>query len=957
MPKKYSHFILWLLLNLVAGTPLQGQDLKLSKIPLVQVFSTEQYQGGIQNWNITHDDRGILYVANNYGILAFDGRNWRAHPVQENTKVRSVHCKGNRVYVGGQGQLGYFEPDRQGALQFYSLKELIPEQYRSFDDVWTIFNWRDKVVFSTVRSIFLYDEENIEVIPFSSPIGYAFLADERLYAQSMTDGIWVFGESQFESWQNTSFFNNKSIIKMAHYENGHMLIMTRENGLYLGNGNDVRPWSDKANEYLKGNTLNTLCMLNNGNIAIGSQNEGLMIFDRKGNLLHHLDKDKGLSNHTILSLHEDRLHNLWVGLNNGINYVELNSPFSLINEDSGLQGTGYTACLYKGIPYLGTSNGLFYQASAENDFSMVENSAGQVYNLSVLPEDLVLNHHLGAFEVNGGKAQPFFTETGTWKMVKHPSADRYLVGSYSGFYWFEKEGGTYVKESHVEQFRESSRIFEFEDAEHLWMTHGYKGAYRLDFAEDFLKPKISFYDEEKGFPSNILINVYPVRDALRFPAEQGIYHYESGKDRFVPDSSLSNMLGWDTHVSVMEEDELGNLFFISDRQAGLLRQNSLGELSKETAVFRRINQLLSDDLENISVLDYRNILFGAKDGFIHFDPVKVSKKPEEFPVLLREVYLFGQTDSVMYHGLESGKQIIPNLPYAHNSIGFRFAAPYFDSYQDINYRYRLVNFDDSWSSYGLAAQKEYTNLPAGDYRFEVQAVNIYGLASTLASYEFTIQPPWYATRMAYGIYAILALLPGIIIIRWMDRRHKKEKRALEEARKEQLKRKEDELHETTKKSEAEITQLRNEKLKNDISHKNAQLANTTMHLLNKNEFIVTIKNDLRTAISQDKNLSTEVKRIIKHIDRNISSDDDWKQFEMHFDQVHADFMKRIKEQYPSLTPQETKLAAFLRMNMTTKEIANLLHNSVRGVEISRYRLRKKLGIDRNVNLVDFMMQL
>ena len=732
------------------------------------------------------------------------------------------------------------------------------------------------------------------------------------------------------------------------------LILT---GLYLSNGEHIRPWSAKANNYLEGNTLNTLCMLNNGNIAIGSQNQGLMIFDRQGNLLHHLDKDRGLSNHTILSLHEDRLHNLWVGLNNGINYVELNSPFSLINENTGLQGTGYTACLYDNKPYLGTSNGLFYQASAEKDFSMVENSAGQVYHLSALPNDLVLNHHLGAFVVKEGSAKPFFTETGTWKMVKHPVSDRYLCGSYSGFYWFRKEGNTFVEESQVESFLESSRIFEFEDAEHLWMTHGYKGAYRLDFGSSLSQPKIGFYDSQKGFPSNILINVYPVKDALRFPAEQGVYRYDGREDHFVPDSTLSAMMGWENHVSVLEEDELGNLFFIADRQAGLLRQNSLGEYSKEMAVFRRINHLISDDLENVSVLDYRNILFGAKDGFIHFDPVKVSKKPEEFPVLLREVYLFGQADSILYYGQESAKRESPQLSYAHNSIGFRFAAPYFDSYQDINYRYRLVNFDDSWSSLGKAAQKEYTNLPAGDYRFEVQAENIYGIASTLASYEFSILPPWYATRMAFGIYAILFILPIVGIIRWMDRRHKKEKIALEETRKEQLKLKDDELHETTRKSTAEITQLRNEKLRNDISHKNAQLANTTMHLLNKNEFIITIKNDLRSAIGNDKNLSAEVRRIIKNIDRNISSDDDWKQFEMHFDQVHADFMKRIKEQYPNLTPQETKLAAFLRMNMTTKEIANLLHNSVRGVEISRYRLRKKLEIDRNTNLVDFMMQL
>jgi len=84
-------------------------------------------------------------------------------------------------------------------------------------------------------------------------------------------------------------------------------------------------------------------------------------------------------------------------------------------------------------------------------------------------------------------------------------------------------------------------------------------------------------------------------------------------------------------------------------------------------------------------------------------------------------------------------------------------------------------------------------------------------------------------------------------------------------------------------------------------------------------------------------------------------EDDWEKFSYHFDQVHSNFIKRLKQGYPNLTPKDQKLCAYLRMNLTSKEIAPLLNISVRGVEISRYRLRKKLSLNKEENLSEFMM--
>ena len=130
-----------------------------------------------------------------------------------------------------------------------------------------------------------------------------------------------------------------------------------------------------------------------------------------------------------------------------------------------------------------------------------------------------------------------------------------------------------------------------------------------------------------------------------------------------------------------------------------------------------------------------------------------------------------------------------------------------------------------------------------------------------------------------------------------------------------------------------------------------------MNLISKNEFISGIKSTLSSISKRSKNheLKNELNRLIKNIDKNISEDNDWEQFEFHFDQVHGEFSKKLHEKHPDLSPQEMKISTLLRMNLSTKEIANLLNISVRGVEISRYRLRKRLALDRKTNLTEYLM--
>lgn len=158
------------------------------------------------------------------------------------------------------------------------------------------------------------------------------------------------------------------------------------------------------------------------------------------------------------------------------------------------------------------------------------------------------------------------------------------------------------------------------------------------------------------------------------------------------------------------------------------------------------------------------------------------------------------------------------------------------------------------------------------------------------------------------------------------------------------------------KSEKEIIRLQNEKLENEIAHKNAELASSAMNLVQKKEFILKLKTELLQLQRSGKAAEEmpELKKILKVLGDEEKLNDEWEQFSHHFNQVHSDFITVLKEKYPSLKPHELKLCAYLRMNLSTKEIALLMSISVRGVEISRYRVRKKLELPTETNLVAFL---
>jgi DNA-binding CsgD family transcriptional regulator len=949
-------WLLWCLLCCSLSVRSQG----FAGLPLVRNHTSLEYKAGLQNFNIRQGRDGLIYVGNNYGLLEYDGETWRTYGVSSGTKVRSIAADSKgRVYAGSQGDFGFFEPDSIGRMVYTSLAARLDEKDRNFDETWNIYLDNDQVYFCTFSRIFIYINDKLVVFDPSSELDNSYLINGKLLVNRRGQGLSTYENNQLIPIKGGEFSGALRLSSIHPLRQGGLIISTFQNGIFRFEKEIAEPWNKEWQDYYAEAGINCMIRLADGRFAAGTQNEGLLLIDETGALLQHLNRGQGLENRTILSLFEDIEHNLWVGQNNVIARIQVSSPFTLIREQNGLPGTGYTAWSDGKRLFLGTNTGLYLRESENPDFQLVPGTEGQVYNLVEMDGSLLLSHHRGARLINNVAADPVSDTEGSWTFLKL-SEQIMIEGTYSGLQLFEKENNQWKLRGPLEGFRESARVMALDQDGTLWVTHGYKGAFRILMSEDLKKiARVDFYGDQKGFPTNRLINVYAAGRRLIFTSEAGTFRYDKTADRFVPDELFTKLLGPGIQLWNIKEDFSGNIYYIGRGLFGMLKRNTLGEFEVNDRGFNLIRKYLNDDLLNLSIINSGEILFTAKEGFVHYNSRIPIEQSAGFQSLIRGITVSGDQDRVLHYGngsLQSASLI--KLDFSENNIRFNFAATtYRGDAGDISYQYKMQGFNEDWSEWTSQPSKEYTNLRERSYTFIVRAKNINGEISPETTFSFEIMAPWYRSAGAYLLYFIIAgtiLFTGYKIL---NRKYRYERKLMAVRQKRELNRSQFRFKELSIESESRINELKNEKLESEIGHMKTELATATMHLLNKNEVMASIKGQLNVLTSRTEagDVKQEIQQINRQIETNLTHDNDWEHFRFHFDRVHGDFINRMMKSCPGLTPQEIKLCSYLRLNLATKEIASLMNISVRGVEISRYRLRKKLGLPRSANLQEHIL--
>ncbi|MCF8386427.1 MAG: hypothetical protein K9G47_00995 [Bacteroidales bacterium] len=935
--------------------------------PLVKQYNRSDFKAGRQTWMIDQGPDGMMYFANNDGLLEFDGSNWRLYQLPKQTIVRSLKVDENgRIYVGGFNEFGFFHLDENKEMKYHSLVHLIPDSKENFGDIWKIHLTSSGIVFQSFVGIYIYKNKHevIEVIEPYSRFHFSFYTRGELYVVDLEKGVMRLSFGKLFPVIGMEPLIGEEVRGMLPAGN-RLLIATASKGCFLYDGSKLKKWNEDLSRILSQKQIFSVSKIGESSIAFGTIQKGLIISDTNGVVKLWLSRGKGLQNNTVLSLKVDSYDNLWLGLDNGIDYVEINSPLRYLSYQHGIS-SGYAAIVDQGKLYLGTNQGVYFiewddlnnEKISEASFKLVKNTSGQVWTLQLVKGKLICGHNNGTFVIRGEEAFNISEIDGGWTYIDLKEREDFILGgTYSGLILFEaqKDGIQFVRS--IKGFEESSRDILQDTEGDIWIGHGLKGVFRLKLNNKLDSAiQVKFYNYSDGLPSDFGTTLFAYIDEVFFATEDGIYSFDKKHEQFVPNDELNEALG-KKDFRKLQMDEDGNIWYFTSLSAGVYRLQEDGNYLDITLPFRQLYGSFIGGFPFVYPYNDKNVFFGAENGFVHYDPSYFKDYKKNLKTYIRQVNI-GNNDSVMFKG-KIGK-VNPNLPeieFRNNNVHFYYGANDFENPEGIEYSTFLNGYEKSWTAWELDNNREFTNLHEGTYIFSVKARNIYGAESPPVSYSFTINPPLLRSLGAYIIYVILgiALLAFLLLI--IKKKIKKSKLEAEHKKEKQFKEVEERLRSDALEAEKEIIRLRNEKLREQMKLKDKELANSTFQTIQKNKLLVDMKKELRQFINQtgDNVTRSHINFIIKKINREINDEKQWEVFETHFENVHEEFLKRIKTEFPDLTPRELKLCAYLRMNISSKEIALLMNISTRGVEISRYRLRKKLELDRTINLTDFII--
>ncbi len=953
-----STFLCTLLLNQVFGYDIP-------KTSFFKNYTKKEYGASAQNWDIVQNSKNVMYFANNKGLLQFDGLLWNLVEMPNKSAVRSLFCMDDDVMiVGAYLEFGISYINNFGELVYESWLDKIPTQYRNFGEIWRIHQMGEKIIIQSFSHLFIFENRTlVKVILAESSFKYSYIVNNTFYIQQLNLGLFELVDNEIKLVEGGEFYNNMEIWTILPHDKNNVLIGSQYNGFYLFNGENSMPWMNESNEFIKKNNLYSAIKMQNGNYAFGSIQNGLIISNKRGEIISLQNKAIGLQNNTVLSLFEDHKENLWLGLDNGIDYIKTNSPLSYVRKKGGF-GTGYTSLIFDNKLYAGTNQGLYsisINSALDNSnaaFDLIEPVRGQVWKLREINNKLYCAHNLGLFVINRNKGIKIGNIDGVWDIIEIPNElYKLLIGTYEGFYILDTRSYELVK---IDGFLESSRRFFFDGNDVLWLSHIYKGVYKMDLnVVNNSVDIIEFYDGRKYLPLSSGNELYYLNNQIIATTDSGVYKYLNNKFVF---SELWNRFFND------EANEVKGLILSSDTKFWCFKDGKIHYvtyLSEDmfevnTLDFLSIANTFSRSFENILKISNNEYLIGNEDGFILYESKKAIQEEERITLDVRSVnYKEKDLNNYSRIAYDRNKTEIKlgTLGFKKSMLKLVVSIPYYPDQNLARIRYRINS--GSWSPWSSGNEIKLFDLMEDDYKIDIQSsINNNDVCGEL-DIVFEIAPPIYRSWYAYIIYLIFLFAVMLFVYYLIQKKIYYEKRKESLRQKKQMIQKEIRLNRKAKLAESELIKLRNDTLKTDIRHKSKELANTTMTIIQKNKILREFKEVLLELQKEDIRYkdNNKIRSLMRKINKEIEHQNNWKVFEQNFDKVHENFLQRLKDKHELLTPKDMRLAAYLRMNLSSKEIAPLLNISIRSVEISRYRLRKKMILEHEQNLIEYLISL
>ncbi|MGM9753305.1 MAG: two-component regulator propeller domain-containing protein [Candidatus Cryptobacteroides sp.] len=902
--------------------------------PPVKNYRKQDYNAGAQNWSICQDKSGNMYFANN-GVLEFDSREWILHYAGNRTAVRSVFwdSKSERLYYGATEEFGYFNQKSDNLFEKTVLTDSLGFQ---MEDVWEILRLGQNIWLRENNNVFRYGPGGCRKYEFPDKVAVSCIIRDSINIFVNNKGLFSFNGQVFSEVKAAEPLRKLRICAILESGTGLELVSSDKGIFHIENGTLIKDESSLSRELARANVY---CAKANGRYtAYGTVEKGVYIYDKENAEVIHLDTESGLQNNTVLSLFFDREGSLWLGLNRGIDCVELNSPFYKLSSNSNEIGSGYAAVNYMGKLWIGSNQGLYF-LEKENEIKAIPQIRGQIWSLLKHNNTLFCSCDKGIYIIEGDAGPRLIPLNGCWKLEVLRNREDFLLGSsYDRLFLLQNINGKWQFAGYIQGFEESSKVFEEDIDGSIWFSHWVKGLFRLNI--DYEAKKVSsveFFSKAQNFPQDWGNVPIEFDNGIIFKTDKGFYSYNSIQQRALPREDLNSLFSSPPAGTSVYQCRDRSMIFSSSELQAICRPDSRGRWVMDSLSLKPLCSQRIQGFEDVLELDNGLVMLNTEDGYAIIRSHMEAGDGSNSQVYIKRVTArSGNRDSLIFNSRGNKASMAILLPYRDYSLSFHFACPWYSSGEQSSFSYCLENYDKLWSDYSPAVVKEYTHLPHGRYIFKVrcQSPGREGFSETSISIE--IKAPWYKQTWAYIVFTflvvILAFGVGILIKNKLD----KHLRKIEIEKDKELKTKQ---------------------LALDLERKSQDLTVSTMNIISKNETLMDIDSLLEKAIDcigSDRNRSLSIlNKIHKNIQQSLQHDDVWNKFEANFDIVYNDFLKRLKARYPKLTPTDLKTCAYLKMGLSSKEIAPLLNITLRSVEMNRYRLRKKLELSRDCNLSDF----
>lgn len=516
-------------------------------------------------------------------------------------------------------------------MKYFSLSDgqQLFEGVSDNEEIWKMFRHGNDLYFQAFNELFIFDGRNVRKLRLKDQISYCYLIDNEIYVATVRNGVQILRDGKFYPKPNWDSLKGNVIHHIGKYD-GKRYIFTKNNGVFIDVDGTLEPWQHPLNPVLKNQIINTAKFSGDHTLSIGTGLKGLYIIDMRDGSWQNINRQNALHNNAVLSITTDKENDLWLGLDNGICHIEINSPVSVFLDNSGELGSVYALSPIAGGYLFATNHGLF--TSDGQKLSVVPDSQGQVWDIFKSGTGFIIGHNDGTYAYDGKQLQSGNSVNGGWKFIASPYDKVWFQANYSGVAVY-KDKNDLKKWKTLEGLTKPIRNIAQEMPGELWAADNYRSLYRVTYNKDFVTTAIENVSQKNGFANDFGVKIFPYSGKILFLIANHWYTYDRQSKKLVKDqpfddtfAGISDIIPIDSgHFLVVRS---GLLYFISEIKGKFIWKLIPEKYYQGKLIIENIRAALSGN----------HLLINLDDGFMSFQRNKVT---DAIPKVSIEAFLDG----------------------------------------------------------------------------------------------------------------------------------------------------------------------------------------------------------------------------------------------------------------------------------------------------------------------------